>query len=75
MAIKRNITGNNDTHVSNADGFVQKRFKLSQDRNAKVETFRRKLSLKMMEQGINKEPVWEDALSELIDTHPKLKNL
>lgn len=71
---KRNINETNDTHVSKAAGFIMKRFKLSTEANGKVFGFRRILSAEWAKDQ-KPEPAWEDALEELIKTHPKLKQI
>jgi hypothetical protein len=70
----RNINESNDTHVSKAAGYTTKRFPLSDEANGKVFGFRRILSAKWAKDG-KPEPAWEDALEELIKTHPALKNI
>jgi hypothetical protein len=71
---KRNISDSNDTDVSNSTELVQKRFKMSREGNSKVFAYRRILSGKWAKEQ-REEPVWEDALEELLKTHPALKNL
>lgn len=71
---KGNISESNDTDVSNSTELVQKRFKISRESSGKVFAFRRILSGKWAKEQRN-EPVWGDALEELIRTHPALKNL
>ncbi len=71
---KRNISESKDTDVSNSTEKVQKRFMLRSAANDKVFAFRRVLSGKWAKEN-KPEPAWEDALEELIDTHPTLKNL
>jgi hypothetical protein len=71
---KRNINETNDTHVSKAAGFTLKRFKLSKEANGKVFGYRRILSAKWAKDQ-KPEPAWEDALEELLRSHPALKNI
>lgn len=70
MATNRNITQNNDTHVSNDVETIQKRFELRKKPNSKVEKYRRIMATKS-----DDSPTWVQALEELIETHPKTKNL
>lgn len=71
---KRNISKDNDTDVSNSTELVQKRFKMDRGLSNKVFAFRRVLSARWAREH-KVEPVWEDALEELLKTHPSLKNL
>ena len=71
---KRNISESNYTDVSNSTDKVQKRFKMNRVSNGKVFAYRRILSGKRAKEQ-QPEPLWEDALEELIETHPALKNL
>lgn len=66
---KGNISESNSTEKR-----VQKRFKMREVSNGKVFAYRRILSGKWAKEQ-KREPVWEDALEELLDTHPALKNL
>jgi hypothetical protein len=75
MATNRNITQNNDTHVSKASSPVQKRFKLGGTPNDKVEQYRRIMSVRWSQEGKKEEPTWVEALEEVIDTHQALKKL
>ena len=71
---KRNINENTGTHVSNSTEKVQKRFKMRKVLNDVVFAHRRVLSGKWAKQS-QPEPEWVDALEDLIETHPALKNL
>lgn len=71
---KRNIMENTGTDVSNSTEKVQKRFQMKRDLNGKVFAYRRILSGKWAKEQ-KEEPAWEDALEELLSTHPALKNL
>ena len=71
---KSNISESNDTRVSNSTERVQKRFKLDKQCNGKVFAYRRVLSGKRAKE-MQPEPLWEDALEDLIKSHPALKNL
>jgi hypothetical protein len=73
--INGNIKTKNDTVVRNKAGFVMKRFLLSPTANKKVFDYLRLVSAQWIRDGKKGEPVWEDALEELIATHPKLKNI
>ncbi len=69
---KRNISESKDTDVSNSTDRVQKRFKMRKAYSDVVFEYRRILSGKRAKDQ-QPEPVWEDALEELIETHPALK--
>jgi hypothetical protein len=69
-----NISESKDTDVSKNTELVQKRFKMDRVLSGKVFAFRRILSGKWVKESRN-EPLWEDALDELLRTHPALKNL
>lgn len=71
---KRNISESNDTDVSKNTELVQKRFKMDRVWSGKVFAYRRVLSGKWAKEQRD-EPLWEDALVELLKTHPALKNL
>lgn len=71
---KSNISESNDTDVSNSTELVQKRFKMDKTWSGKVFAYRRVLSARWAKES-RPEPVWEDALTELLKTHPALKNL
>lgn len=51
-------------------GFTDKRFWLRDTVVAKVNDYKRKMSARA-----GKDVKWEDALTELINTHPKMKSL
>jgi hypothetical protein len=69
-----NISESKDTDVSKNTELVQKRFKMDKVWSGKVFAYRRVLSGKWAREQKN-EPLWEDALVELLKTHPALKNL
>jgi hypothetical protein len=69
---KRNISESKDTGVSNSTEKVQKRFKMKKAYSDVVFEYRRILSGKRAKEQ-QPEPVWEDALEDLIETHPALK--
>jgi hypothetical protein len=71
---KRNISESDDTRVSNSTRLVQKRFKIQERWNSVVDAHRRILSGKKAKEHAP-EPLWEDALVDLLSTHPALKNL
>lgn len=71
---KGNISESNDTGVSNSTETVRKRFDMNRELSGKVFAYRRILSGKWAKEN-KKEPVWADALEELLSTHPALKNI
>jgi hypothetical protein len=71
----RNITTDNDTLVRKSAGYVMKRFKLSARANNKVFGHLRVLSGRWAAQGKPEVPMWEDALEDLLKTHPDLKQI
>lgn len=71
---KGNISKDNDTDVSNSTELVMKRFEMRRESSGKVFAYRRILSGKWAKEN-KKEPVWADALEELLNTHPALKNI
>lgn len=71
---KGNISESNDTDVSNSTELVRKRFEMKRELSGKVFAYRRILSGKWAKEN-RKEPVWADALEDLLNTHPALKNL
>lgn len=71
---KSNINKDNDTDVSNSTELVQKRFKMNRRLNGVVFAYRRVLSGKRAKE-MKPEPEWVDALEDLLQSHPSLKNL
>lgn len=71
---KSNISENSCTDVSNTDELVQKRFKMRRVWSDVVFEYRRILSGKWAKEG-KPEPMWEDALEDLLKSHPALKGL